>query len=61
MEYICILLAMQGRCLYVAFLLWKVVDYKQSMLIYRIDFHLPPYEFEIGLYVNFGKLWNIKF
>jgi hypothetical protein len=24
-------------------------------------FHIPPYEFEIGLYVNFGKLWNLKF
>ena len=28
---------------------------------YRINFHLQPYKFEIGLYVNFEKWWNIKF
>jgi hypothetical protein len=32
-----------------------------SMMIHKINFHLSPYEFEIGLYVNFEKLWNIKF
>jgi hypothetical protein len=25
-------------------------------MIYRINFHLPPYEFEIGLYVTLGKV-----
>jgi hypothetical protein len=28
---------------------------------HRINFYLPSCEFEIGLYVNFGKLWNVKF
>ena len=26
-----------------------------------INFHLPHYEFEICLYVNFEKWWNVKF
>jgi hypothetical protein len=29
--------------------------------IYRIIFYLSPHEFEIGLYDNFGKWWNITF
>ena len=37
------------------------LESKYSMVIYGINFHLPPYEFEIGLYVNLGKLWNVKF
>jgi hypothetical protein len=24
-------------------------------VVYRINFHLPSYEFRIGLYLNFGK------
>jgi hypothetical protein len=31
------------------------------MIIYKINFYLSPYEFDIGLYVNFGKWWNVKF
>jgi hypothetical protein len=31
------------------------------MQIYRINFHLLPHEFEIGLYDNFGKWWNVTF
>ena len=31
------------------------------MVIYRIDFYLPPYEFKIGLYVNFEKLFPLCF
>jgi hypothetical protein len=27
----------------------------------KIISHAPPHEFEIGLYLNFGKLWNVKF
>jgi hypothetical protein len=30
-------------------------------MIYRIYFHLPTYEFKIGLFVSFEKLWNVKF
>jgi hypothetical protein len=30
------------------------------MVIYRINFYLSPYEFEICLYANFGKLWNFN-
>jgi hypothetical protein len=30
------------------------------MVIYRINFHFTPYESEIDLYVNLGKLWNDK-
>jgi hypothetical protein len=43
---------------------WRVCYKLQSKNIAwqsRINFHLLPYEFEIGLYVNFGKWWNIKF
>jgi hypothetical protein len=31
------------------------------MVIYKIKLYLPPYEFKIGLYVNFRKWWNVKF
>jgi hypothetical protein len=31
------------------------------MYIYRINFHLLPHEFEIALYDNFGKWWNVTF
>jgi len=31
------------------------------MMIYRVNFRLSPYEFEIGFYVNFEKLWKVKF
>jgi hypothetical protein len=31
------------------------------MQIYRINFHLLIHEFEIGLYINFEKLWNVTF
>jgi len=31
------------------------------VLIYRINFYFPPYQFETSLYVKFGKLWNVKF
>jgi hypothetical protein len=30
------------------------------MIIYRINFYLLSYEFEIG-YVSLGKWWNVKF
>ena len=30
-------------------------------MIYGIHFYLPPYEFEIDLFVSLGMLWNIKF
>jgi len=32
------------------------VEYR--MVIYRINFYLPHYEFKIGLYVNFEKWWD---
>jgi hypothetical protein len=31
------------------------------MVIYIINFHLSLYGFEIDLYANFGKWWNVKF
>ena len=33
----------------------RVISCKVEFEIYRINFHLLPYEFEIGLYVNFEK------
>ena len=30
------------------------------MIIYRINFRLPHYEFEIDLYIDFVKWWNIN-
>ena len=29
------------------------------MVIYRINLHLTPYEFEIGLFMNLKKLCNV--
>jgi hypothetical protein len=29
--------------------------------MHKIMSHPPPHEFEIGLYLNFGKWWNHKF
>ena len=34
---------------------------KHSMRIYKIYFYLSPYEFKTCLYLNFGKLRNVKF
>jgi hypothetical protein len=34
---------------------------KQILLIHKIIFHPPLHEFEIDLYLNFGKWWNAKF
>jgi hypothetical protein len=31
------------------------------MMIYKINFYLSTYEFEIGLYINFEKWCNAKF
>jgi hypothetical protein len=30
-------------------------------VIHKINFHPPPYELEMDIYLNFGKWWNIKF
>jgi hypothetical protein len=38
---------------------WRIELY--SIVIYRIYFHLLPYEFGIGLIVSLEKLWNVKF
>jgi hypothetical protein len=29
--------------------------------MHKIIFHPTPHEFEIGLYLNFEKWWNVKF
>jgi hypothetical protein len=29
--------------------------------MHKIISYPPPYEFEIDLYLNFGKWWNAKF
>jgi hypothetical protein len=29
--------------------------------MHKIISYTPPYEFEIDLYLNFGKWWNDKF
>jgi hypothetical protein len=29
--------------------------------MHKVISHLPPHEFEIDLYLNFGKWWNVKF
>jgi len=69
MEYICILLLTCKRDPYMLHFSYREassracyqLESKYSMVIYGINFHLPPYEFEIGLYVNLEKLWNVKF
>jgi hypothetical protein len=29
--------------------------------MHKIISHPAPFEFKIGLYMNFGKCWNVKF
>jgi hypothetical protein len=29
--------------------------------MHKIISHPPPHKFEIGLYLKFGKCWNVKF
>jgi hypothetical protein len=34
---------------------------EQIVLMQKIISYSPSHEFEIGLYLNFGKWWNVKF
>jgi len=71
MDYICILLlAIRERYLYVLYFYHRREGVEERVIVlqsrniewwYRINLYLPPYEFEIGLYMNFGKWWNVKF
>jgi hypothetical protein len=40
---------------------WNEECHVSILLIYKIISYPSPYEFEIDLYLDFGKWWNAKF